>query len=342
MAQPNGAPAAAKAFCKAVLPRVSRTFALNIRLLPPAMAEAVGVGYLICRILDTVEDAATRDRHFKAPLLKSFPSLLENPGLPAQGWFDTALLADMTDGERDLLANGPQVLAVFHGLAPAVQKAMIPPITRMAEGMALTVERTPDGGRLHLVDHGDLLRYCYFVAGTVGELLTALFQDATRDAGRKKVLHENAVAFGNGLQLVNILKDFRSDSGRGVCYIPAAALRAEAITLDEFFAWKNPEANRRILGSLVDLAAGELEGALAYTRALPKFPMGYRRFCLVALMLAMETLALLNQEWQKQGSRVKVGRAVVRRVLLWTPLYALSDFLLVRAFQRLMKKVRSR
>ena len=46
-----------RAWCEATLPRVSRTFALNIRLLAGPLREAVSVGYLLCRTADTIEDA---------------------------------------------------------------------------------------------------------------------------------------------------------------------------------------------------------------------------------------------------------------------------------------------
>src|SRR4051812_27075596 len=43
-------------FCREILPAVSRTFALSIRLLPGNLGNAVRTAYLICRIADTVED----------------------------------------------------------------------------------------------------------------------------------------------------------------------------------------------------------------------------------------------------------------------------------------------
>ncbi len=39
-----------------ILPRVSRTFALGIKLLPARLEPPVRLGYLLCRIADTVED----------------------------------------------------------------------------------------------------------------------------------------------------------------------------------------------------------------------------------------------------------------------------------------------
>src|SRR6185503_9835839 len=38
-----------RAFCRAMLPRVSRTFAINIRVLAGSMRDAVTVAYLMCR-----------------------------------------------------------------------------------------------------------------------------------------------------------------------------------------------------------------------------------------------------------------------------------------------------
>jgi phytoene/squalene synthetase len=46
-----------RAWCDGVLPRVSRTFALNIRLLAGTFREAVSIGYLLCRAADAIEDS---------------------------------------------------------------------------------------------------------------------------------------------------------------------------------------------------------------------------------------------------------------------------------------------
>src|SRR5690606_2736574 len=65
----------------------------------------------------------------------------------------------------------------------------------------------------------DLERYCYFVAGTVGHLLTDLFATVL---GRpiEPALRAQAERFGAGLQMVNILKDVTEDRARGWSYIP--------------------------------------------------------------------------------------------------------------------------
>ncbi|MDP7111678.1 MAG: squalene/phytoene synthase family protein, partial [Myxococcota bacterium] len=58
-----------EAVCIELLPRVSRTFALSIEALPEPLRRAVRAAYLLCRIVDTIEDdpalrAAERARMF--------------------------------------------------------------------------------------------------------------------------------------------------------------------------------------------------------------------------------------------------------------------------------------
>ncbi|MGH7690424.1 MAG: squalene/phytoene synthase family protein, partial [Gemmatimonadaceae bacterium] len=43
-------------FSREILPSVSRTFALSIRVLPGQLGAAVNCAYLLCRIADTIED----------------------------------------------------------------------------------------------------------------------------------------------------------------------------------------------------------------------------------------------------------------------------------------------
>ncbi|MBT5375365.1 MAG: squalene/phytoene synthase family protein, partial [Nitrospinaceae bacterium] len=48
-------------YCVKTLPKVSRTFALNISVLKGDLHRSILVAYLFCRIVDTVEDAAELD-----------------------------------------------------------------------------------------------------------------------------------------------------------------------------------------------------------------------------------------------------------------------------------------
>ena len=64
---------------KSLLPRVSRTFALGIKLLPSRLEMPVRLGYLLCRIADTVEDDLALTPERKATLLDAFMACFDDP-----------------------------------------------------------------------------------------------------------------------------------------------------------------------------------------------------------------------------------------------------------------------
>jgi farnesyl-diphosphate farnesyltransferase len=76
-------------------------------------------------------------------------------------------------------------------------------------------------GKEILVSEADYDEYCYYVAGTVGQLVTELviiqyqFSDDVAH-----VLRARAEACGRALQKTNIIKDFVEDIQRGICYLP--------------------------------------------------------------------------------------------------------------------------
>ena len=74
----GGGDPADREFCHAILPKVSRTFALGIRLLPTPLKEAVRTSYLLCRIADTIEDATLLPSTRKGELLGDFRQALDH------------------------------------------------------------------------------------------------------------------------------------------------------------------------------------------------------------------------------------------------------------------------
>ena len=59
-------------YCVSTLPKVSRTFALNISVLKGDLHKSILVAYLFCRTIDTVEDAYKLDASLKTQLLLRF------------------------------------------------------------------------------------------------------------------------------------------------------------------------------------------------------------------------------------------------------------------------------
>src|SRR5690606_3005236 len=82
----------------------------------------------------------------------------------------------------------------------------------MARGMALSIA-TPS---VKLATEADLDQYCYYVAGTVGEMLTGLFAtDREISAPSSAWMTRHSIDFGLGLQMTNVIKDVTEDFARG-------------------------------------------------------------------------------------------------------------------------------
>ena len=206
-----------------LLQKTSRTFALAIPLLPEPTRNQVGIAYLLFRIADTFEDAVlwTRERRLEA--LGRFVELLDQEATAAEALAFECLREPPLEhsGYRDLLARMPRVLRDFGALPLSARLAIHRHVVRSVEGMKQFVRRSDERHRLALTTIEDLRDYCYSVAGIVGEMLTELYLlDRPELAAAAKELRDRARSFGEGLQLVNILKDAPRDAAEGRFYLP--------------------------------------------------------------------------------------------------------------------------
>jgi farnesyl-diphosphate farnesyltransferase len=213
----------------------SRTFALAIPYLPEPTRSEVTIAYLLFRVADTFEDATRWPRALRIEALEEFSRLLGEAPAPevmsaARRWADEVPCEQ--PAYRELLAQFPGLLDAFFALRPSAVELIRAHTGRTARGMAGFVGRTSDQGEIRLADLADLEGYCYVVAGIVGELLTELFllerpQLATAAPG----LRARSRAFGEGLQLVNILKDSETDARDGKRYLPDGVPRADVVAI---------------------------------------------------------------------------------------------------------------
>lgn len=315
----------ADAFCREVLPQVSRTFALNIPVLPAPLDLAVTVAYLLCRIADTLEDEVPGAA--AGTLLEEFARLTRLP----EGWeaqaarfaqeARAALRPDAPATEVHLLERTARVLESLSGMPGPVRERVAVCVETMSAGMKRmgTLGRAGGGG-LGLTDLSETLQYCYYVAGVVGEMLTGLFVGySPHVAERLGRLQPRAVAFGNALQLTNILKDVREDWERGSCWLPRTVLAEHGLTPETLLEPAHREAALAAHAQLCAVAHRELTQALEYTLALPAHEKGLRLFCLWPLFLAVMTLRkVYGNPAVFEPEPVKISRNTVRGVVLAT------------------------
>ena len=326
-----------RAYCQEILPKVSRTFALCIPLLPDALGHTTLLAYLLCRVADTIEDAVSLAPSTKATLLDAWSRSLDDDGWTAATI--TAAFPEPASDEERLVSNADIVLREFRRLPEAQQRAVRPWVREMCSGMAEFVQRPPGG----LVTVEDLDRYTYYVAGTVGHLLTRLFRlyDQRPSVERYERLEALATSFGRGLQLTNIIKDVADDRRRGFSFVPRQLCQLAGIRPEDLQDEKHRAEARRVLLTLIEKAKRHLTDALAYSTALPRRLYGVRLFCLTSLYFAVRTLRLAERDRRllDPEHKVKITRAEVYRTLAVARVITPSNTL-VRWYFRLLAGTR--
>ena len=299
------------AYQKAILGSVSRTFALTIPLLPPSIEKVVGNTYLLCRIVDTVEDAADLSAQTKQTLSSLFlDAVLEKT--PVENFVQPCLDAlknYSNQDELDLIAHTPTVLRILHTCSSEDQQAVSRCVSIMSEGMSYFHGKQNQAG---LRDLAEFEQYCYVVAGVVGELLTTIFGNHSHAFKEKMAGHEDlAIAFGQALQMTNILKDSPEDKTRGV-------------------SWKPSNVSQE---DLLKIAYQKLQDSLNYILLIPKQEAGMRRFCFLAFGLAVMTLSkIANRKEFDHKDEVKLSRSTVMSFYGFTQWAVKSDLLMKTFF----------
>lgn len=263
-----------------LLRAVSRSFYLTIRLLPARVREPIALGYLLARASDSIADTSSADVSMRLDLLEALK----------QGHVDPGALVECAGrqanpDEAELIRRLPELLTA---LLASPSRARIEWVwERILTGQMFDLTRfSPGAGPLSAEG---LDEYTYLVAGCVGEFWTRLCADLLRDFSPEgaEALVPDAIRYGKGLQLVNILRDRRADEANGRIYVPRERF-------DETKA----------------LARSHLEAGGRWVRAVRN---GRVRFaCLPPLLIGRETLDLLEVD----SGPVKISRRDVRRVLM--------------------------
>ena len=294
-----------------LLVKASRTFALNIPLLPAPLMEAMSVGYLLMRNADTIEDAHRWPRERRVRELTNFINVVTHPAdrdlaeVFAARFREEAEVEDA--GHLEVLLETPAVMASLNALPPEYVPVVVEAVERVARRMITWVNSHDDQNRLSLQRIKELDEYCYSVAGIVGEMITTVFGIYSPRISRARLLYLRTLetAFGAGLQLTNIIKDVFRDHGEGRHYIP------------EEFLPSGPEDGLERISPMFAYAYRHLSQGIDYVLALPLEEEGIRKFCLVPLLLAAATLVRLQEHTEElfSGEDVKISREMVGELL---------------------------
>lgn len=253
-----------------MLKLTSRTFYIPINLLKPRLKRTVGSAYLCMRAIDEIEDHEELESEVKQHLLRSTSELLKQP-------FDEAAYQTLLKPYKDLLPEVSLRLADWISVCPEeITDKVLESTSIMADGMANWVERD-----WQIKTKEDLDNYTYYVAGLVGVMLS----DIWRWYDNTDTNHNLAIAYGRGLQAVNMLRNQDEDAERGVQFIPDG--------------WDKED--------LFDYAKTNLKQADEYIKDI--HTRNILLFCRIPLALAKRTLKALK------GGKEKMSRTDVEETV---------------------------
>lgn len=262
-----------------LLRSVSRSFFLTIRLLPRAVREPIALGYLLARASDSIADTSGADAERRVDALQQL----------RQGDIARHALGILAERQPD-----PAEAALLHALPGLLDELETSPAREQLDWVWAHILRgqlfdlVRFSGNPEPLSAQELDDYTFLVAGCVGEFWTRLCAGALPDFSARPVeaLVPDGVAYGKGLQLVNILRDRRGDAQMGRVYVP-----------DDRF----DEAKRT--------AREGLEAGLRWVAAVNN---GRVRFaCVPPARIGIETLERVEVD----SGPVKIPREAVRRVL---------------------------
>lgn len=261
----------------------SRSFSLATRFLPLRVRDDVKALYAWCRAVDNAVDEAaskTEAAHALCMLRGDISRIVagEHTLHPASMWLKPLILQ--------------------RGVNPKHALELI-------TGMEL------DLNGFHVRTAGDLRRYCYHAAGTVGLMMVRLLgaTDPRADA--------HAVALGTAMQMTNIARDVKEDAGMGRSYLPGIQQPLESERTEIATA----------VSKVLRSAESEYRFAIDGLKYLP-------RDCRRAIHLALVYYREIGRQIERNDFGIMAGRTTVSKFrLAGLTIKTLSaDIISVRSF----------
>ncbi len=204
-----------------LLKEVSRSFYLSLRFLPSSVRGYLSLAYLLARATDTIADCesagAPQSRH---DLLARWP---------AQGNADffkeiSAIKVNHA-GEQRLLQHLPEVFAALDQTETTGRELIQKVLGHILQGQQQDLRKFPGA----FTTSAELEEYTFLVAGCVGQFWSGILAwkiPRWSNAPDSEMI-ALGIRYGQGLQLVNILRDAEQDILNGRTYLPGPGTLAE-------------------------------------------------------------------------------------------------------------------
>lgn len=256
-------------YCQEKAAKSGSSFYYAFLFLPPERRQAITALYAFCREVDDVVDECTDTSIARIKL----------------AWWRTQI---------DALFQGKPEHPVTQALAPFLAPFDITQSRLIAiiDGMEMDLDQT------RYLDWPGLEKYCWHVAGVVGELSAGIF--GYQDPATLQYASKLGIAF----QLTNIIRDVGDDARRGRIYLPISDLQQFGVRAADVL-------NSQYSENFSSLMAFEASRARTlYREAIDALPANDRRAQRPGLMMAAIYHALLDEiedeKWQVLDQRISL------------------------------------
>ncbi|MBN2127411.1 MAG: squalene/phytoene synthase family protein [Candidatus Diapherotrites archaeon] len=296
---------------KKLLSLVSRSFALCIPRLPEQVRGEVGNFYLLCRYADSIEDSSMNKSQKANAFKKFYSSIKKNDSIQLNELNKEIFPFIINANDKKMIKKFQLVMKEFSGFDFKSKRIALRWVKEMMKGMNKYSKK-------EIESFLELDNYCYYVAGTVGNYLTEIF-DHKFDLKMYPALKKRAKHFGLLLQKVNIIRDFTKDSIEGRIFWPKKLFQKHGLnSFEDMFLPENKSKRKAILKEMVESALKNLKAAIEYIESLPIELTGLRVFCAIPLGMAVPTLNKCIQEEDKlftKNEKVKLSRTETMQIL---------------------------
>ncbi len=295
-----------------VLKGVSRSFYVSLRMLPKPMRGSASLAYLLARLSDTIADSAEMAVADRLEVLEEFRQAVMTEGAAVR--ISQEMIGATPDfKEKVLLERCGDVLEALGRVGEGERELIQEVLEIIIGGQRLDLQRF--GGMrgrevIGLKNDDELEDYVWRVAGCVGVFWTKLgylMMGERYSQAPEEVLVKLGRGYGEGLQLVNILRDLPKDLEGGRCYLPVR----DPADIDELMKeWRRWE----------EVVGARLASGREYARCLVS-----RRLRVASGLpglLGEETLGLMRgRGFRRLRGGVKVKRKRVYQ-LIWEAFWA--------------------
>jgi farnesyl-diphosphate farnesyltransferase len=337
-----------KSYLSSYMNKVSRSFTLVAPQVESPLGDYLAVAYLVCRVVDNIEDSTMlfQNKHMR---FAEFTHLLDSPQDAEKilkRWSNEDWDGLSSDEiEMMTLDDGGMLWQIYAKIPEEYRSSIQKWATTMAAGMALVTNLEDDTifitkRQIRLPRTAvDYDRYCFYVAGTVGRMITELavtYYKIDQDVGQQLLNYSETC--GRALQKTNIVKDFAQDLARGDSFLPDEWLKEVQYTPLELknapFWWK-----KKVLLNVLS----ELDDSVNYIINLPKTAVGYRKAGLLMMLPAYQTLLLATKRYKilfTPKHAVKISRTTMGKCLIQAQVMVTNDAAIQAYGEDLSKQIK--